>query len=337
LNTSRLSAEAYTRGILSGDRIILARAVTLIESELPEDQHLAGEVLDSILSQTGNSLRLGITGAPGVGKSTFIESFGKTLIQSGRKIAVLTVDPSSQITGGSILGDKTRMADLARNPSAFIRPSPSGQTLGGVAAHTRETILLCEAAGFDTIIVETVGTGQSEIAVRNMVDFFLLLIQPGSGDELQGIKKGIVEMADAIAITKADGDHLSKAKTTQSDFNHALHLLRKQPSGWAPKVVTCSSITQIGLVEIAAMLADYKNHVSESGFFQMNRRQQLRHWFREHFNYLLLTDPKRFQAVNDATSNLDPMIASGDVSPRLAARMLMNTYHDAVKQSDGKR
>lgn len=336
MNTSRLSAEAYASGILAGDRMVLARAITLVESELSEDQHLAGEVLDSILMRTGNSLRLGITGAPGVGKSTFIESFGKTLIQSGKKIAVLTVDPSSQVTGGSILGDKTRMADLARNPAAFIRPSPSGQTLGGVAAHTRETILLCEAAGFDTIIVETVGTGQSEIAIKNMVDFFLLLIQPGSGDELQGIKKGVVEMADAIAITKADGDHLSKAKTTQSDFNHALHLLRKQSSGWLPKVLTCSAVTQTGLPEIAEMLEEYQKHVSKSGFFQTNRQLQKRHWFREHFNYLLLSDPKHFQAVNDAANNLDLMIASGDVSPRAAARKLIETYHEAVKRSDDR-
>ena len=209
-NSSRLTAEGYKKGILGGDRVILARAITLMESALTEDQSLANEVLDSVISYSGNSIRLGITGAPGVGKSTFIELFGKSLTTRGRKIAVLTVDPTSQITRGSILGDKTRMADLARDPRAFIRPSPSGHTLGGVAAHTRETILLCEAAGFDTIIVETVGTGQSEITVKNMVDFFLLLIQPGSGDELQGIKKGIVEMADAVVITKADGDQLKK-------------------------------------------------------------------------------------------------------------------------------
>ena len=183
-NSSRLTAEGYKKGILGGDRVILARAITLMESALTEDQSLANEVLDSVISYSGNSIRLGITGAPGVGKSTFIELFGKSLTTRGRKIAVLTVDPTSQITRGSIPGDKTRMADLARDPRAFIRPSPSGHTLGGVAAHTRETILLCEAAGFDTIIVETVGTGQSEITVKNMVDFFLLLIQPGSGDEL---------------------------------------------------------------------------------------------------------------------------------------------------------
>lgn len=337
MNTSRLSTEAYTSGILAGDRIVLARAITLVESELPEDQLLAGEVLNSILSRTGNSLRLGITGAPGVGKSTFIESFGKTLIQSGKKIAVLTIDPSSQITGGSILGDKTRMAELARDPRAFIRPSPSGQTLGGVSAHTRETIMLCEAAGFDTIIVETVGTGQSEVAVRNMVDFFLLLIQPGSGDELQGIKKGIVEMADAIAVTKADGDHLAKAKSTQSDFNHALHLLRKQPSGWTAKVLTCSSVTQTGLEQIATTLEEYRQHVLQNGFFDANRKRQHLTWFHEHFHYLVHTDPERFEEVTKAGTQLETQITSGELSPRVAARQLLDTYHNAVRQSRSKK
>lgn len=238
----RLQLDDYKAGILAGDRIVLARAITLIESALPEDQRLAGEVIDTVMAHAGNSLRMGITGAPGVGKSTFIESFGKTLIQDGRKVAVLTIDPTSQVTGGSILGDKTRMHELAKEPRAFIRPSPSGQTLGGVASHTRETILLCEAAGFDYIIVETVGTGQSEYAVKNMVDFFLLLIQPGSGDELQGIKKGIVEMADAIAVTKADGDNIKTARATRADFQHALHMQQAQRPGWTPKVVACSSV-----------------------------------------------------------------------------------------------
>lgn len=333
LNTSRLSTPAYTSGILAGDRVILARAITLVESELKEDQQLADEVLEAIISHTGNSLRLGITGAPGVGKSTFIEAFGKTLIEKNKRVAVLTVDPSSQLTGGSILGDKTRMADLAREPRAFIRPSPSGQTLGGVTKHTRETILLCEAAGFDTIIVETVGTGQSEIAVKNMVDFFLLLIQPGSGDELQGIKKGIVEMADGIAVTKGDGTNLQQARSTQSVFTHALHLLQKQRSGWTPQVHVCSSVERTGLSEIAAMLEAYKNQVSPTGFFHSNRRHQQVHWFREHFNFLVLTDPKRFTAVADTAETFDGMITSGELSPRDAARRLLDTYHEAVRHS----
>ena len=302
-----------------------------MESTLSEDQHLAGEVLDSIMSYTGNSLRIGITGAPGVGKSTFIESFGKTLIKDGKKIAVLTIDPSSQITGGSILGDKTRMADLARDPRAFVRPSPSGLTLGGVAAHTRETILLCEAAGFDTIIVETVGTGQSEIAIKNMVDFFLLLIQPGAGDELQGIKKGIVEMADAIVITKADGDQLQKATTSQADFQHALHLAQKTPSGWTPRVLTCSSINQTGLNEIAQMLKQFKKELAVSGHFHANRHKQNLSWFREHFQYLLSLDPNRFSQVADAENKIRELIESGTLTPRHGARQLLKAYHEAIR------
>lgn len=278
MNSSRLQLKEYKKGILEGDRVVLAKAITLIESTLPKDQDLADEVLDTIISFTGNSLRIGITGAPGVGKSTFIESFGKTLIDSGKKVAVLTIDPTSQITSGSILGDKTRMHELAKAPRAFIRPTPSGHTLGGVAAHTRETILLCEAAGFEVIIVETVGTGQSEIAIKSMVDFFLLLMQPGSGDELQGIKKGIVEMADAIAITKADGDNIKPAKATQADFQHALHMLQPQPSGWIPKVVTCSALNFTGLEEILTMIEAFKKQLLSSGHFETNRQNQHTSW-----------------------------------------------------------
>ena len=307
--------------------MILARAITLMESALTEDQSLANEVLDSVISYSGNSIRLGITGAPGVGKSTFIELFGKSLTTRGRKIAVLTVDPTSQITRGSILG----MADLARDPRAFIRPSPSGHTLGGVAAHTRETILLCEAAGFDTIIVETVGTGQSEITVKNMVDFFLLLIQPGSGDELQGIKKGIVEMADAVVITKADGDQLQKARVSQADFQHALHLAQKSSSGWVPKVLTCSSLRQTGLSEIADMVEQFKKELSSSGFLQQNRRRQNVSWFKEQFQFLLSLDPTRYTQVSEAENKLELLINSGTLSPRHAARELLKSYHDAIK------
>lgn len=332
-NSSRLHVQEYKNGILGGDRVILARAITLMESTLSEDQRLAGEVLDSIMSYAGNSLRMGITGAPGVGKSTFIESFGKMLIADGKKIAVLTVDPSSQVTRGSILGDKTRMADLARDPQAFIRPSPAGHTLGGVAAHTRETILLCEAAGFDTVIVETVGTGQSEIAIKNMVDFFLLLVQPGSGDELQGIKKGIVEMADAIVITKADGDYLQKAKIAQVDFQHALHLAQKKPSGQTPRILTCSSVEQTGLKEIGQMLEEFKRDLSSSGYLYQNRRKQDTSWFREHFQYLLSLDPLKFPQVSDAENKLQNLIDSRTLSPRHAARQLLEMYHEAVKNS----
>jgi LAO/AO transport system kinase len=337
LNSSRLHVGDYEKGILGGDRVVLAKAITLAESALPEDQRLAGEVLDAVITHSGNSMRIGITGAPGVGKSTFIESFGRTLIDRGKKIAVLTIDPTSQITGGSILGDKTRMQQLAKDPNAFIRPSPSGHTLGGVAAYTRETILLCEAAGFDTIIIETVGTGQSEIAIKSMVDFFLLLMQPGSGDELQGIKKGIVEMADAIAITKADGDQLKHAKSTQADFQHALHLLHAQPSGWLPKVVTCSAIEHGGLGEILEMIERFTQTLTSTGYFQRNRQNQQSGWFLDHFHYLLSLDPKQFPVVVKAEQDLKNQIMSQKISPRNAARHLLQVYHEAIRDSGPKQ
>ena len=332
MNTSRLQVEQYKKGILAGDRIVLAKAITLMESTLPSDQRLAGEVLDAIVTHAGNSLRIGITGAPGVGKSTFIESFGKTLIETGNKVAVLTIDPTSQITRGSILGDKTRMQGLAMEPQAFIRPSPSGLSLGGVAPHTRETILLCEAAGFNMIIVETVGTGQSEFAVKDMVDFFLLLMQPGVGDELQGIKKGIVEMADAIAITKADGGNIKAARATQADFQHAMHMQHPQPSGWTPKVMTCSALQNAGLTEIGKLIHDYKKQLSASGYLEANRRDQNTAWFRDHFQYLLTIDPGRFPEVTRAEVALQKMVQSGNLSPRQAAQNLLDEYHRAIKK-----
>ena len=312
--------------------MVLAKAITLAESSLANDQRLAGQVLDAVISHSGNSLRIGITGAPGAGKSTFIESFGKLLLDSGKKVAVLTIDPTSQRTGGSILGDKTRMQELARDPRAFIRPSPSGPLPGGVAPYTREAILLCEAAGFEIIIVETVGTGQSEIAIRDMVDFFLLLMQPASGDELQGIKKGIVEMADAIAITKADGDNLGAAKATQADFQHALHVLQPQPSGWMPKVVTCSAFESRGLAEIQAMIETFRRQLSATGYFLANRRHQQSAWFRDYFNYLLAMDPRQYAAVADAEQDLRNLVVSNKLSPRRAAQQLLSLYHDAIRK-----
>jgi LAO/AO transport system kinase len=332
LNTSRLELKDYKNGILAGDRIVLARTITLVESTRAEDQRLAGEVLETVISHTGKSFRIGITGAPGAGKSTFIESFGKTLIDAGKKIAVLTIDPTSKITRGSILGDKTRMQELARHPQAFIRPTPSGDTLGGVAAFTRESILFCEAAGFDTIIVETVGTGQSEITIKNMVDFFLLLMQPGSGDELQGIKKGIVEMADGIAITKADGDNIKAARATQADFQHALHLLQPRTSGWMPEVVTCSALESKGLREILNTLETFEKQLSTSGHLQSNRQNQHTAWFKDHFNFLLSIDPKQFPKVQDTERQLIDQIQSHNISPRKAAQQLLLEYHKSIKQ-----
>jgi len=331
LNSSRHQTEEYRKGILEGDRVVLAKAITLMESTLLRDQSQADELLDTLISHSGNSIRIGITGAPGVGKSTFIESFAKIILDSGKKIAVLTVDPSSQLTGGSILGDKTRMENLSKDPRAFIRTTPAGIALGGVATHTRESILLCEAAGYEVIVVETVGTGQSEIAIKNMVDFFLLLMQAGSGDELQGIKKGIVEMADTIAITKADGNNINPARATQADFQHALHLLQKQPSGWIPKVVTCSALTGTGLPEIKNIIEEFKKQLLSTGYFETNRQRQQTEWFTAHFNYLLSINPRQFHEVTQTEAKLKQLVHANNLSAREAARRLLDTYHAAVK------
>jgi LAO/AO transport system kinase len=331
LNSSSLQTEQYKDAILKGDRGVLAKAITLAESSRSEDQLRAGELLELLLPHAGNSLRIGITGAPGAGKSTFIEAFGKMLLESGKKIAVLTIDPTSQRTQGSILGDKTRMPDLARHPRAFIRPSPSRHTLGGVAASTRESIVLCEAAGFDMIIVETVGTGQSEISIKSMTDFFLLLMLAGSGDELQGIKKGIVEMADAVVITKADGNNEKAARVAQADFQHALHLLPEQPYGWTPKVMTCSALENRGLEAIWSMIADHHQAASRTGLFASNRKAQQAEWFKEYFNDLLFADPAQFPEVVAVQSRLRNLVESQALFARRAARQLLEAYHAAIR------
>src|SRR6478609_11290562 len=256
---TRLPLNDYVKGILKGDRFILGRAITVIESDLPADQMLAEKIMAKILPKAGNSIRIGITGVPGVGKSTFIEAFGKYLTGRNKKVAVLAIDPSSQKTKGSILGDKTRMDQLAVDPLAFIRPSATRLTLGGVASKTQETILLCEAAGFEVIIVETVGVGQSEVAVKNMVDFFLLLMLAGAGDELQGIKKGIMEMTDAMVITKADGDNVDHATRAQAEYQHALHLFPASSSGWEPRVVTASALKGKGIDAVWKMITEYQS------------------------------------------------------------------------------
>ncbi|HEY4652308.1 MAG TPA: methylmalonyl Co-A mutase-associated GTPase MeaB [Pontibacter sp.] len=278
----RFSAETYVNGILSGDRVLLSRAITLVESKLPQDQELAQEVIAKVLPYSGNAVRIGITGVPGVGKSTFIEAFGYYLIeQEQKKLAVLAIDPTSQRTGGSILGDKTRMELLSTNPQAYIRPSPAGKSLGGVARSTREAIILCEAAGFDAIIVETVGVGQSETAVHAMVDFFLLLMLAGAGDELQGIKRGIMEMADAIAITKSDGSNADKAKAARAEYQNALHLYPVSASGWVPRVSVCSALEKTGLPAIWQTIADYLQLTQGNGYFEKKRREQNLQWMYE--------------------------------------------------------
>jgi len=270
----RYSADEYVSGIIAGNRTILSQAITLAESSLSEHYETIQTIIEECLPHSGRSVRIGITGVPGVGKSTFIESFGLHLTQAGRKLAVLAVDPSSGQTGGSILGDKTRMEKLSVHPDAFIRPSPAAGTLGGVARKTRETIILCEAAGFDTILVETVGVGQSETAVHSIVDFFLLLMLAGAGDELQGIKRGIMEMADAIAITKADSKNITAAEEARALYQNALRMFPLPPSGWKPEVLICSAFDKTGIKELWGKIMDYVAFTSQSGYFDERRKQQ---------------------------------------------------------------
>ena len=272
--------QPYLQGILDRDRRMLAKTITLVESSLPADQELSRQILDSLMPDTGKSLRLGITGMPGAGKSTFIESFGTILTQKGYHVAVLAVDPSSPKTGGSILADKTRMEKLAVNDKAFIRPSPSGETLGGVARKTRETMLLCEAAGFDVVMIETVGVGQSEVTVASMVDFFLVLMIAGAGDELQGIKKGVMELADAVAVNKADGDNIERAKMARRQYEMAFHLLSPPYLNWSPPVVTCSSITMAGLENILKIILEHRDKLTASGELQKKRKEQATEWLK---------------------------------------------------------
>lgn len=269
----------YAEGILKRDITVLSRAITLAESAREEHQQLARQVIEKILPNTGHSVRIGITGVPGVGKSTFIEAFGQLLLQKGHRIAVLAVDPSSSISKGSILGDKTRMEKLSAQENVFIRPSPSSGSLGGVTLKTRESILLCEAAGFDHILIETVGVGQSETEVHRLTDFFLLLMLAGAGDELQGIKRGIMEMADGIAITKADGTNADKAKSARAEYARAIHLFPPTESGWIPEVKTCSAIENKGIGEIYEMVEKFVRHTKAGGFFEKKRQQQNLAWF----------------------------------------------------------
>ena len=271
---NKYSVNEHVAGILSGDRTILSQTITLVESSLPEHYEAAQAILEKCLPSSSKSIRIGITGVPGVGKSTFIETFGLHLAREGRKLAVLTIDPSSEESKGSILGDKTRMEQLSIHPNAFIRPSPATGLLGGVARKTRETIILCEAAGFNTILVETVGVGQSETAIHSMVDFFLLLMLAGAGDELQGIKRGIIEMADLIAITKADGPNKTIAEAAQTSFQNAINLFPAKSSGWKPKVLTCSALNDIGISELWKVILDYFEFTGRSGYFDELRKQQ---------------------------------------------------------------
>jgi LAO/AO transport system kinase len=329
----RLSPQAYAQGILEGNRIVLGQAITLIESSLATDQQLAAELLELILPHTGKSVRVGITGVPGVGKSTFIETFGQYVLQQGRHLAVLTIDPSSQLTHGSILGDKTRMEALSRSPHAFIRPTASGQALGGVAHKTREALLLCEAAGYDMILIETVGVGQSEVAVKSMVDFFLLLALAGAGDELQGIKKGILEMADAIVVTKADGDNIKRAAEAKNDYERALHLSSLPPSGWQPVVMTASAHNGTGIDSIWKTIITYHDRMTTSGALQDTRRLQQVAWFKDHFQYLVASDIEALQPLHNLKKTLEHDVQSLKLSAPAAARQLMKAYRNELRKN----
>ncbi len=277
---AQMDIDVLVDGVLAGDRAKLARAITLVESRAAKHKPLARQLMQELLPHSGGSLRVGLTGTPGAGKSTFIEAMGLYLCGQGKKVAVLAVDPSSSITGGSILGDKTRMEELCREENAFIRPSPSGNSLGGVAARTREALLICEAAGYDVVMVETVGVGQSETAVRTMTDFFLLLQIAGGGDELQGIKKGVIELADAIVVNKADGDNKTRAKQARVEFARVLHLLHPFTPGWKPKALTCSALQNEGMEAIWELILKFRDELSETGVFQQRRRDQNTDWFR---------------------------------------------------------
>lgn len=322
----RLSVDEYVRGILNQDRIVLSKTITLVESKLYSDNALAEAVIEKILPHTGNSLRIGITGVPGAGKSTFIEAFGKFLTAKGKKIAVLTIDPSSQRTKGSILGDKTRMEELANDPDAYVRPSASGDTLGGVNSKTRETMLLCEASGFDIVIIETVGVGQSETSVKGIVDFFLLLMLAGAGDELQGIKRGIMEMADAIAINKADGDNLRMSQLAQREYQNALHMFPPNETGWYPKVLTCSAIKGTGIDEIWDLICDYEKLMRAKGFFKSNRQEQNLRWMHDTINYHLQSNFYANEKVRKDIDFLSKQVETEKVPAILAARRLLDMY-----------
>jgi LAO/AO transport system kinase len=320
------SSESLIDAIKKGDKIALSRAITLVESTNPIHLERANEVINGCLPYANNSVRIGITGVPGVGKSTFIETFGKHLTSMGKKVAVLAVDPSSSISHGSILGDKTRMEELVKDENAYIRPSASGESLGGVARKTRESIILCEACGFDTIIIETVGVGQSETAVHSMVDFFLLLKIAGAGDELQGIKRGIMEMADTIVINKADGDNIAKAKLAKTEFNRALHLFPAKSSGWIPKVTTCSAYEKTGIDEIWTIISEYFSLTKESNYFFNKRKDQNQFWMMETINEQLKSNFYNHPEIIKRLEENKKMVQDGVISPFAAAQSLLKTF-----------
>ena len=321
---SQPSSDDLIKGILSGNITSLSRAITLVESTNPEHLKKANDIIKECLPYTNDSIRIGITGVPGVGKSTFIETFGTYLTKKGKKVAVLAVDPSSSLSKGSILGDKTRMEDLVKNEHAFIRPSPSGSSLGGVARKSRETVILCEAAGFDTILIETVGVGQSETAVHSMVDFFLLLKLAGAGDELQGIKRGIMEMADAIVINKADGDNLKNAKSAKLEFNRALHLYPAKDSGWQPKVLLASALMNEGISEIWELIETYMKETKQNKFFDYKRKEQNKFWMLQTIEDRLKSNFYNHPMIKKELKIQLEHLQNGETTPFSAAEFLLN-------------
>ncbi|MDO4728022.1 MAG: methylmalonyl Co-A mutase-associated GTPase MeaB [Bacteroidota bacterium] len=326
LRRKKIDADQLVTAMLQGDKVALSRAITLIESANEEHFQKVSDVISKCLPYANKSVRIGVTGVPGVGKSTFIEAFGKHLTSIGRKVAVLAIDPSSSISHGSILGDKTRMEELVKDPNAYIRPSASGATLGGVARKTRETIILCEATGFDTIIVETVGVGQSETSVHSMVDYFMLLKIAGAGDELQGIKRGIMEMADQIVINKADGDNIKKATLARGEFARALYLFPPKKSEWTPLVRTCSSYTKEGVDVIWNDIQDYLKLTQANGYFDYKREEQNQYWFTETIEMQLKTKFYSDKAVSGKIDWYREQVGKGQISPFQAAQELLNLY-----------
>lgn len=324
--TSDSSADPLLAPLLAGDRRALAQAITLVESTRSDHRERADALLAAVLPHSGKSVRLGITGVPGVGKSTLIERFGLSLLEQGRSLAVLAIDPSSKRGGGSILGDKTRMEELSRKHAAFIRPSPAGATLGGVARRTREAMLLVEAAGFDTVIVETVGVGQSETAVADMVDMFIVLLLPAGGDDLQGIKRGVIELADLIVVNKADGDLKATAKRSASDYQHALRMLRSPTVGWTPEVTTSSAQTGEGVAEIWRVVERFNEAVGEKGIAR-RRAEQARAWMWNEVGETLLAELRRHPEVRKLVSGLERDVEAGRATPAAAARRMLQAFH----------
>ena len=320
------TVDEFVDGIVKGNVTVLSQAVTMVESLKPEHQAIAQEVIEKCLPYSGNSVRIGISGVPGAGKSTSIDVFGLHVLEGGGKLAVLAIDPSSERTKGSILGDKTRMEKLSVHPNAFIRPSPSAGSLGGVARKTRETIILCEAAGFDKIFVETVGVGQSETAVHSMVDFFLLIQLAGTGDELQGIKRGIMEMADGIAINKCDGNNVDKCQLAATHFRNALHLFPLPESGWSPQVLTYSGFYGYGVKEVWDMIYKYFDFVKESGYFDYRRAEQAKYWMYESINEQLMGNFYHNPTISDMLQAAERGVLQGERTSFVAAKQLLDSY-----------